>query len=49
MLKNEVKVIKSKKTGKEYVVVKLIINEQISKDIFLEPAEAFVVRSIFKI
>ena len=49
MIKNEVKVIKSKKNGKEYVVVKLIICDGVEKDIFLEPAEAALVRQIYKI
>ena len=49
MLKNEVKVIKSKKNGKEYVVVKLEICEGVTRDIFLEPAEAALVRQIYKI
>lgn len=49
MIKNEVKIIKSKKNGKEYVVVQLIICEGVTKDIFLEPAEAALVRQIYKI
>lgn len=49
MLKNEVKVIKSKKNGKEYVVVQLHICDGVTKDIFLEPAEAALVRQIYKI
>ena len=49
MIKNEVKVIKSKKNGKEYVVVTLIICDGVKTDIFLKPAEAALVRQIYKI
>lgn len=49
MIKNEVKIIKSKKNGKEYVIVELTICEGVVKQVFLEPAEAALVRQLYKI
>ncbi len=49
MIKNEVKIVKSKKNGKEYVVISLVICDGVTKDVFLVPAEAALVRQIYKI
>lgn len=49
MIKNEIKIVKSKKNGKEYVCISLELYEGVTKQIFLDPAEAALVRQIYKI